>query len=110
VNGRFYEVPDNHLDSLWIPAERVQEKLEAAGAGGGGGGRRGGGGGKCGPAPQVFIQVFGSAKVRRGGAPVAPREKEEGVSAYQLSSGYCGLRCFSYCGSYRGNHCGYYCG
>jgi hypothetical protein len=114
ADGKFYDVPDNQLDSLLIPAEQVKEKLEAAGAptGGGGGGGRRGGGGRSGPAPQVFIQVFGGAKARRGGAPATAQacQQEEGVGAYHHCGHFCGHHCGHNCGSHCGSHCGSRCG
>jgi hypothetical protein len=114
ADGKFYDVPDNQLDSLLIPAEQVKEKLEAAGAptGGGGGGRRGGGG-RSGPAPQVFIQVFGGAKASRGGVPATAQacQQEEGVGAYGHHCGhFCGHHCGHHCGHNCGHHCGHHCG
>ena len=104
IDGKFYEVPDNQLDSLLIPADQVKDKLQAAGGGGGGGGggmRRGGG--RSG-APQVLVQVYGGA---RGGAPATAQacQQEEGVGAYH----HCGSHCGSHCGHNCGHHCGHHC-
>jgi hypothetical protein len=112
ADGKFYDVPDDQLESLLIPAEQVKEKLEAAGAPMGGGGMRrggGGGGGRQG-APQVLVQVYGGAGPRGGGAPAQAQacQEEEGVDAY--GHRHCGHHCGHQCGHRCGHNCGHRCG
>ena len=70
VDGRFYEIPDDQVSKYLIPADKVKEKLEGAGApaspppGGGGPG-----GGPPSGGPTILVQVFGAGGT---GAPPPP--------------------------------------
>jgi hypothetical protein len=71
LDGQFYEVPDDQLPKFLIPADKVKEKLGAAG-------QEGGQGEDPGPPPSggqgppIIVQIYGGAPMQGQGPGGAP--------------------------------------
>jgi hypothetical protein len=69
VDGQFYEIPDDQLSKYLVPADKVKEKLGAAGADAGpppdGGPPPSGGG----PGPAIIVQIYGAHMPPSGPPP-----------------------------------------
>lgn len=88
MDGKFFDVPDDDLESLMIPAEEVKEKLGEAGGPGPGG--PSGGMGSTHTVPgggQVVIQVFPNAGGSGGGPPQSAEGGEGGGDVQAQSCG-----------------------
>lgn len=94
-DGKFYEVPDEQLDSYEIPSEEVKEKLDEAGE------MQAGPRGGMGPGelpPGVVIQVYGGRGKGGQGGRTGPQTGGSGQQGEVQAYNYCPFRnCFRNC-------------
>lgn len=71
LDGQFYEIPDDQVAKFLIPAEKVKEKLEGAGAPmvPPEGPPSDAGPGPGGPPPTILVQIFGAGAPAGGSGP-----------------------------------------
>ena len=69
LDGKFYEVPDDQVEKYLVPADKVKEKLQAAGGPDAVGAPLGPPRGAPGGYAPIVVQIFGAAPIQGGSAP-----------------------------------------